>query len=415
MKNEWYYTVGGEQAGPVAWDDLKALLAQKKIGASDLVWNEEMPEWAEAKTVPGLLPKGPPPLPKSNALAVAKPATVTGEVVLDGLGGGMMPGQLNKMEVKLSGKSLGSGTLVGGVRLPFEATVGAHTVEIAMSGGITSLLGGFGKKLEGAASGRTYPVTFDQPGHYLLTLTPSNVRGLPPSGVEVGLTAESPQQLALAPVAEEEPVEGAVQKGFAAIGRGWSNMRESSRRSQLHGVWEAVDGEGEWFMFTRDGGMLRGDGFGAKFRWPDDDHVEVYEAGCAATARFQVLSLGKHELLLKAGTHTGHFKRGVSITEGEEQRLREEARRRLAETRQQVLGAVGTVAAVLAVGGLAVLCGAAVAGGAAAGGAGGENSGPAYEQEPCGYCTQRGWTGPGPNNRQTCHICGGKGYMMRKR
>jgi hypothetical protein len=373
MTEEWYYTTGGQQAGPVSWDDLRALAAQRKIAPGDHVWKEGMPEWAEARTVAGLIPaKGPPPLPPVAAVAVvAKPAKATGEVVLEGLGGAVMPGQMNKLEVKLDGKLLGTGSLVAGVRLPFEATVGHHTIEIAMSGGFTSLLGGFGKKVEGAALGRSYPVEFKTAGHYMLTLTRAKVRGMPPSGVEVSLTAEAAQELALAPVTEEVPEEGLVQKGFAAIGRGLSSMRESSRRAQLHGLWESVSGEGVWFLFTKDGGLLRGDGFGAKFRWPDEDSVEVYESGCEATARFQILSLGKHELLLKAGSQTGHFKRGVTITEAQEGRLREEARRRMDELRQQVVGTVGTVAAVLAVGGLAVLCGVAAAGTAGAGGGSG--------------------------------------------
>lgn len=415
MDREWYYTTAGQQAGPVSWDDLRALAAQRKLAPGDHVWYDGMPEWAEAKTVAGLFPsKGTPPLPPSTAVAVvAKPAKVTGEVVLEGLGGAVMPGQMNKMEVKLDGKPLGTGSLVAGVRLQFEATVGQHTIEIAMSGGFTSLLGGFGKKIEGAASGRSYPVEFPTAGHYLLTLTRAKVRGMPPSGVEVILTAEAAQELALAPV-EEEQVKGLVQKGFAAIGRGLSSMRESSRRAQLHGLWESVSGEGVWFLFTKDGGLLRGDGFGAKFRWPDDDSVEVYENGCEATARFQIISLGKHELMLKAGSQTGHFKRGVTITEAEEGRLREEARQRMAELRQQTLATLGTVAAVLAAGGLAVLCGAA----ATAGESGGEAraAGPGFSQEPCSVCSQRGWSPStrGDGAKITCNICGGKGFMLRK-
>jgi hypothetical protein len=415
MDREWYYTTGGQQAGPVSWDDLRSLAAQRKLAPGDHVWNDGMPEWAEARTVANLFPaKGPPPLPPSTAVAVvAKPAKVTGEVVLEGLGGAVMPGQMNKMDVKLDGKPLGTGSLVAGVRLPFEASVGHHTVEVAMSGGFTSLLGGFGKKIEGAASGRSYPVEFQTAGHYLLTLTRAKVRGMPPSGVEVSLTAEAAQELALAPVAEEQ-VEGLVQKGFAAIGRGLSNMRESSRRSQLHGLWESVSGEGMWFLFTKDGGLLRGDGFGAKFRWPDDDSVEVYENGCEATARFQIISLGKHELLLKAGSQTGHFKRGVTITEAEEGRLREEARQRMAELRQQTLATLGGVAAIIAVGGLAVLCGAAATAGEPSGAA--PAAEPAFSQEPCSVCSQRGWRTStlGDGSKIACNVCGGKGFMLRK-
>ncbi|MBY0460030.1 MAG: DUF4339 domain-containing protein, partial [Gemmataceae bacterium] len=50
MTEEWYYTTGGQQAGPVSWDDLRALAAQRKIAPGDHVWKEGMPEWAEART-----------------------------------------------------------------------------------------------------------------------------------------------------------------------------------------------------------------------------------------------------------------------------------------------------------------------------------------------------------------------------
>lgn len=411
MNREWYYTTGGQQAGPVSWDDMRSLAAQKKLAPGDHVWHDGMTEWAEAKTVAGLFPaKGPPPLPPATAVAVvAKPAKVTGEVVLEGLGGAVMPGQMNKMEVKLSGKPLGTGSLVAGVRLPFESTVGNHTIEIAMSGGFTSLLGGFGKKVEGAASGRSYSVEFQTAGHYLLTLTRAKVRGMPPSGVEVSLTAEAAQELALAPVVEEQ-VEGLVQKGFAAIGRGVSNMRESSRRAQLHGLWESVSGEGVWFLFTKDSGLLRGDGFAAKFRWADEETVELFESGSDVVVPLKLVSLGKHELILTVGGQSGHFRRVQTITEAVQQQQREEAERRYAEWRDRVVG-------VLALGGLAVLVGtAAVAGGGGGGGVREESpakpSGgvkPSVSERVCGSCRGKGWQNIGSTDERRCPTCGGQG------
>lgn len=37
MSQEWYYTTGGQQAGPVSWDDLAALAAQRKLALAAAV------------------------------------------------------------------------------------------------------------------------------------------------------------------------------------------------------------------------------------------------------------------------------------------------------------------------------------------------------------------------------------------
>lgn len=367
---EWHFSQGGKQFGPATLSHLKGLAEAGTLQPTDLVWKAGMSGWVAASSVQGLfqppaVPMPPPPAVPGMAL-VANAKKVTGEVVLEGFGGAVMPGQMNKMEVKLSGKPLGSGSLVAGVRLPFEATVGNHTVEIAMSGGIAKLLGGFGKKIEASASGRTYPITFDLPGHYLVTLTPSKIRGQSPSGVEVTLVEDAAQQLALAPVVEEEPEEGLVQRGFAAIGRGVQNMRESSRRSQLIGLWEPVNFSSQWFMFTKDNAMLRGDGFATKFRWLDDNKIELYAEDTDKTVQFTVLSLGEFELILKTGDQSGHFKKGTTITEELRHLREEENRKRRAEAAANFKNVAFGVASVLAAGGFAVLC-CGVAVGAASG------------------------------------------------
>lgn len=157
-----------------------------------------------------------------------------------------------------------------------------------------------------------------------------------------------------------------LSRGFAAIGRGMKNMRESSRRSQLIGLWEPVNFSSQWFMFTKDDAMLRGDGFATKFRWLDDTKIELYAEETDKTAQFVVLSLGEFELILKTGDQSGHFKKGTTITQELRQIREEEYRRRQAEAAANFKNVAVGAASVLAAGGFAVLC-CGVAVGAASG------------------------------------------------
>jgi TM2 domain-containing membrane protein YozV len=67
MATEWFYAHGDARRGPVSEDQLKALAADGRLRADDLVWQAGMAAWAPAATVPGLLPPpasgAPPPLP----------------------------------------------------------------------------------------------------------------------------------------------------------------------------------------------------------------------------------------------------------------------------------------------------------------------------------------------------------------
>lgn len=63
---QYYYAVNGQQAGPVAFENLKALFAARTINANTLVWKQGMPNWSSLNTVPelqSLLGTIPPPLP----------------------------------------------------------------------------------------------------------------------------------------------------------------------------------------------------------------------------------------------------------------------------------------------------------------------------------------------------------------
>ena len=51
---EWYYADGQERRGPVTTDDLKAMLADRRVGPDQLVWRAGMADWQPAGQVPAL-------------------------------------------------------------------------------------------------------------------------------------------------------------------------------------------------------------------------------------------------------------------------------------------------------------------------------------------------------------------------
>jgi uncharacterized RDD family membrane protein YckC len=67
MSEEWYYTVAGQQIGPVSGSELKLLASRGKITRNDMVWKEGMSDWVPAEKLKGLFvgsgTASPPPLP----------------------------------------------------------------------------------------------------------------------------------------------------------------------------------------------------------------------------------------------------------------------------------------------------------------------------------------------------------------
>ncbi len=68
MGDQWFYSLNGQQYGPVDAHQLRQLASAGSLGAQDLVWKNGMPEWLPASRVKGLLPNkvlasSPPPLP----------------------------------------------------------------------------------------------------------------------------------------------------------------------------------------------------------------------------------------------------------------------------------------------------------------------------------------------------------------
>ncbi len=50
----WYYSHGGQQKGPINTAQLKQLAANGQLQLADLVWTDQMENWAAASTVKGL-------------------------------------------------------------------------------------------------------------------------------------------------------------------------------------------------------------------------------------------------------------------------------------------------------------------------------------------------------------------------
>jgi hypothetical protein len=77
-KPEWSYSTGGHNRGPVSETQLRALVEAGMLRPTDLVWREGMPEWIEARLLPGLFPHLPPAAPPPRPPAAPASAPVTG-------------------------------------------------------------------------------------------------------------------------------------------------------------------------------------------------------------------------------------------------------------------------------------------------------------------------------------------------
>ena len=52
MGQQWHYTRGGAQAGPVDIEVLQQMVAAGQVGPDELVWTDGMPEWQRAGNIP---------------------------------------------------------------------------------------------------------------------------------------------------------------------------------------------------------------------------------------------------------------------------------------------------------------------------------------------------------------------------
>jgi len=72
MGNGWYYVRVGTAHGPVSFSELKKLVRDGELVASDLVWQDGITEWVRASLIEALFPRADrlstPPLPLAEAV-----------------------------------------------------------------------------------------------------------------------------------------------------------------------------------------------------------------------------------------------------------------------------------------------------------------------------------------------------------
>ena len=70
-EGQWFYTRGGQQAGPVSLDQLRQMAASGQITPADLVWREGMANWQPMSSMPEL--GGAPAAPAPPAAPYGQP------------------------------------------------------------------------------------------------------------------------------------------------------------------------------------------------------------------------------------------------------------------------------------------------------------------------------------------------------
>jgi hypothetical protein len=91
MDEIWYYALGNERKGPVAFSELVRLTSSGVITPNSLVWKKGMAEWVAAKAAPGLFdspPTIPPAIPRPQDSTAIAPSPLLTVACLTGTLGG---------------------------------------------------------------------------------------------------------------------------------------------------------------------------------------------------------------------------------------------------------------------------------------------------------------------------------------
>jgi Domain of unknown function (DUF4190)/GYF domain 2 len=67
----WYYLKGGQQVGPISWEDLFRAAQARAFGPSDMVWGPGLATWRPGANIPGLFA---PPAAAAPSPGPARPA-----------------------------------------------------------------------------------------------------------------------------------------------------------------------------------------------------------------------------------------------------------------------------------------------------------------------------------------------------
>lgn len=68
----WYLFRDGQQHGPITHEELHALVAQRRLRATDLLWRDGFTDWTEFAALAEFQPRRPPPPPVQRAMGPAR-------------------------------------------------------------------------------------------------------------------------------------------------------------------------------------------------------------------------------------------------------------------------------------------------------------------------------------------------------
>ncbi len=85
---------------------------------------------------------------------------------------------------------------------------------------------------------------------------------------------------------------------------------QSQRRTWLRKKWVAANGDGRWLQFSKDGGFVRSDGFGAKYQFDAaNDRIVLHPADGSARREIRVVLLSDRDLAITWDDKTEYYEK----------------------------------------------------------------------------------------------------------
>lgn len=411
MAAEWYYAKGDKKHGPITEDRLRELAESGELRPTDKVWRKGTKGWVEASTLPDLISDdGPPPLATSDSDGTQDwKQQLWNRIWADKLVFLVICFVISFILFLVLPLLFGTTTRDTGYSRITEPSTGA--VFVGTTFGLVSLalfvavvvmtILRFRHKLTYMSlPGKWHPVDGrDDPLEFsgLNTVT----RGSKLAGTFVIHKDKRMEIMSGGQVVEVwqlvkiDTSELVIRDASGAIKRFKKKGFFSSDRTYLlTQKWEPVEGNVPAIQFTKDGAVIRFDGFAARYTFSGEEPNEVITIHVEnTTTELKVLSLSREEMVLNGEGGSVHYKRGVSISAAE-------AKRR-SDAFNEKMKAVGK-GALLTVG--AIGAGIAILGVAAAAGAGGSARQPGSVLNPTKTCSKCGMEIP--YHATACPYCG---------
>lgn len=167
MSKQWYYTQGGQKVGPLSSEQLRNAARCGQLAPSDLLWTDEMENWAPASTIEGLFPSaGPPAVPQADA-GFMPPAPSPGSY--SSAGGSRAKSKSGVPTwVKITAGVLGCLVLLGVLAAMFES----EDVKIVKQGSLVAFPNvPVGKALDRFMAGPTWEAGVTSNGNHFVNVT----------------------------------------------------------------------------------------------------------------------------------------------------------------------------------------------------------------------------------------------------